>query len=91
MVYIVHAMKKYGVGFVRERLAEALDHADRGVPVFIERRGVRYRLSVEQPRKAAPKARSSYIEVLDPAIARGEWAWDWSPGGLDLKSPRRRK
>ena len=84
-------MKKYGVGFVRERLAEALDYADRGIPVFIERRGVRYRLSVEQPQKAAPRARRSYIQVLDRAITRGEWAWDWSPGGLDLKTRRPRK
>lgn len=81
-------MKKYGVGFVRERLAEALDYADKGVPVFIERRGVRYRLSVEPSRKAAPRPRKPYIEVLDPAIERGEWTWEWSPGTLDLRPGR---
>ena len=84
-------MKKYGVGLVRERLAEALDYADKGVPVFIERRGVRYRVSVEA---AAPPPRTRqkpYIEVLDSAIERGEWTWDWSPGTLELKTRRPRR
>lgn len=83
-------MKKYGVGFVRERLAEALDYADKGVPVFIERRGVRYRLSVEPTAKSARKPRKPYIEVLDPAIEKGEWTWDWSPGTLAVKTRRSR-
>ncbi|HWK11541.1 MAG TPA: hypothetical protein VNR64_15870 [Vicinamibacterales bacterium] len=82
-------MKKYGVGVVRERLAEALDYADRGVPVIIERRGVRYWLSVERPKKASVKTRKPYLEIVDPAIERGEWTWEWSPGELEL-GPRRR-
>ena len=91
LVYIVHAMKEYGVASVRERLAEALDYADQGVPVFIERRGVRYRLSVDEATKPASKARKSYLEVLDPVIETGEWAWNWSPGSFTLKAHRGRK
>lgn len=90
-MYNVQVMKKYGVGFVRERLAEALDYADQGIPVIIERRGVQYRLSVDRPTPPLARTRKPYIEVLDPAIAQGEWAWEWAPGRLALKRPRRRK
>jgi hypothetical protein len=89
MVYNVR-MKKYGVGLVRERLAEALDYADNGVPLFIERRGVRYRLSVEPSKRPARRDRKPYIEVLDSAIERGEWSWDWAPGTLKLGTRRAR-
>ncbi len=89
-VYNVQGMKKYSVGFVRERLAEALDYADQGVPVVIERRGVRYRLSVEPPKRSKRPARKPYLEILDPAIAAGEWSWAWSPGALDLNTRRTR-
>lgn len=76
------------MSLVRERLAEALDEAERGVPVLIERKGVRYRLSVERPkpRKAAP--RQSRIEVVDPAVAEGRWSWDWSRSGLRFRRRR---
>ena len=73
---------------VRERLSQALDEAQQGQPVFIERRGVRYRLSVEWPAKPA-RARKPNIEVLDPAIESGQWTWDWRPGALRLRAKRR--
>ena len=72
---------------VRERFAEALDEADRGVPVFIERRGVTYELTVRKaprrPRKATPQ-----IEILDEAIAGGNWTWEWKKGDLRLQKRR---
>ena len=81
-------MKRYTVSLVRERLSEALDEAERGVPVIIERKGVRYRLAVDKP--AAPrKARQPHIEILDPAVADGDWTWEWKAAGLGLKSRRR--
>ena len=79
------------MGVVRERLAEALDYADRGVPVVIERRGVRYRLSVDRPRTQRKTRQKPYIEIVDPAIEGGEWTWDWAPGTLRFKSGRARK
>jgi antitoxin (DNA-binding transcriptional repressor) of toxin-antitoxin stability system len=82
-------MKRYTVAVVRERLAEALDEAERGVPVIIERKGVRYRLAVEKP-VSPRKARRSHIEILDPAVANGHWSWDWTPRGLTFRSKRRR-
>lgn len=84
-------MKKYGVGVARERLAEALDYAEQGVPVVIERRGVRYRLTVERRAKTTRARTKPYLEILDPAVERGEWTWDWTPGRLAFKAQRRRK
>jgi len=40
-------MKRYTVALVRERLAEALDEAERGEPLFIERKGIRVKLSLD--------------------------------------------
>ena len=91
LLYNVH-VKRYTVGMVRERLAEALDEAQAGHPVFIERRGVLYRLSVAPARKAARPGRKRAIEVLDPSIEKGAWTWEWSPRvrGLKLGTRRRR-
>ena len=47
----MYIMKMYTVATLRKRLADALDESERGVPVLIERRGVRYRLSVETARR----------------------------------------
>ena len=80
-------MKKYTVSMVRERFAQALDEAQRGEAVFIERGDVLYRLSVEQPRKA--RARKPSIQVLDPAVARGQWTWTWTDGRLAFAGRRR--
>lgn len=77
-------MKQYTASVVRERLSEALDEAERGEPVFIERKGVRYRLSVERParrkRPAAPR-----IEVLDPEALENGWTWDLTTTGLRFR------
>ena len=81
-------MKRYTVSGVRERLSEALDEAEKGVPVIIERKGVRYRLAVEKP--ASPrKARQPHIDILDPAVANGQWTWDWTSSGLRFRGKRR--
>lgn len=80
-------MKKYSVSMVRERLSEALDAADRGTPVLIERRGVTYELTV---RKTAGRSRKAarQIDILDPAIAAGNWTWEWKKGDLQLRTRR---
>jgi hypothetical protein len=70
-------MKKYSVSLVRRRLAEALDEADRGRPVIIERNGVNCRLSVERRRRPAPKASPS-IEILDSAVADAPSSPRWT-------------
>jgi len=78
-------MKRYTVAQLRERLASALDEAERGVPVVVERRSVRYVLRVESSRPRV-RRRASVIETLDPAIADGQWTWEWKPGGMKLKA-----
>ncbi len=80
-------MKRYTVGAVRQRLAEALDEALQGVPVIIERKGVRYRLSVDRGKPVA-KAKRARIEILDPAVADGRWSWEWTPEGLGFRGRR---
>ncbi len=82
------SMKRYTVAQVRERLASALDEAEKGEPVVIERRGVRYMLSVEAP-QADTARRPSIIETIDPAVAEGTWTWAWGPNGLKFQPKRR--
>ena len=73
-------MKHYSASLVRERLSEALDYADRGEPVFIERKGVRYRLSLDSAARKRTR-QPSRIQVVDPAVAGGQWGWDWTATG----------
>lgn len=80
-------MRKYSVSMVRERLAEALDDADRGEPVFIERRGVTYEVTVRKAPTRKKKA-TPQIEVLDRAMVEGNWTWKWEKGDLRLRTRR---
>jgi antitoxin (DNA-binding transcriptional repressor) of toxin-antitoxin stability system len=83
-------MKCYTMAQLRERLADVLNEADRGVPVVIERRGVRYVLRAE-PAPARRHTRPSVIEILDPAVAEGQWQWTWGREGLRFRSGRRHR
>jgi len=85
----MYIMRMYTVAALRRRLAEALDETERGIPVVIERRGVRYRLSVEKA-KPRRKARRPIIEIVDPAVADGQWNWEWTTAGLRFHGRRRR-
>ena len=77
------------MALVRERLADALNEVDRGVPVVIERRGIRYRLTREtQP--IAKTTRKPVIEQADAEVLAGDWSWDWSDGGLHFAPKARR-
>jgi hypothetical protein len=82
--------KRYTVVQARERLASALDEAERGVPVIIERRGVRYELSLASAPKPRRGRRAVRIEVLDPAIDAGEWSWSWTSRSLTFRAARGR-
>lgn len=82
--------KRYTVAHVRERLSEALDEAEKGVPVFIERRGVQYQLSLADSGRKRSKRRTSKIEVLDRAVADGQWTWTSSASGARFR-PRRKR
>jgi antitoxin (DNA-binding transcriptional repressor) of toxin-antitoxin stability system len=84
-------MKRYTVSQVRERFAEALDRADRGEPVVIERKGVRYSLKREVLPVRPARRRKSRIVILDPAVEAGQWTWDWEPGKMEFRDTRPRK
>jgi hypothetical protein len=81
-------MKRYTVAMVRERLADALDEAERGVPVCIERRGVRYRLEVERT-KPRRKTQRALLTVLDKSLEDGQWTWDLTTRGLRFRGRTR--
>ena len=83
-------VKRYASSQVREQFAEMLDAAERGEEVMIERRGVRFSLRAE-PGKGRHTRRPSIIEYMDPAVARGEWMWELTPGGLAFRSRRSRR
>ena len=87
-MYNVH-MKKFTVAMVRERLSDALDSALGGEPVFIERKGVTYRLSVESVKKPR-SARKPRLDVLDPGLLDGQWTWDWKDGEVRFQARKRR-
>jgi hypothetical protein len=86
----MYCMKRYSVALVRERLAEALNEVDRGIPVVIERRGVRYRVTRE-PEQKRQSSRKPVIEHADRQIVSGEWSWEWAPGGIQLAGTKPRK
>jgi antitoxin (DNA-binding transcriptional repressor) of toxin-antitoxin stability system len=86
----MYIVKRYTVSVARERFSEVLDEAQRGVPVIIERKGVKYRVSLEAPKTRRRAARRISIEILDAAVAEGRWTWDWTTTGLKFRSRRAR-
>ena len=74
----------------RSRIAHLLDEAERGETVVIERRGLRFEVSVRGRSKIAPP-RESAFEYVDPAILDGAgWTWDWQPGRIQFRKRRPR-
>lgn len=83
--------KRYTVAQVRERLSAALDEAEQGGPVIIERRGVRYQLMLLEPASKPRRGKGrSRVEILDPSIDAGEWSWNWSGRALTFRARRKR-
>jgi hypothetical protein len=67
-----------------------LNEVEQGTPVVIERRGVQYVLRVEPSRRSRKRKRRSAIEVLDPAVATGQWRWSLTSNGLRWRGSTRR-
>jgi hypothetical protein len=85
----MYTMKRYTVSQARERLADVLDEAERGVAVVIERRDVQYVIEA-RPVARRQQPRRSLIDTLDPAVAAGQWQWDWAESGIRFSKRRRR-
>ena len=62
------------VAEARARFGEILDAAEKGLPVVIERRGVRFRVVAEADRPAAAP-RGAAFHFVDPAVTSGQWTW----------------
>jgi prevent-host-death family protein len=76
------AMRRYTVSEARMRLAEVLDHAERGNDVVIERRGARFKVVAARAERRRKPALS--IKILDPAVEAGQWTWKWGRQGFSF-------
>jgi hypothetical protein len=84
-------MKRYTVGQMRARLAEALDTAEGGEAVIVERRGVRFDLRVASPSPRRARPARSLITREDPAVEAGEWSWAPDANGLRFEGRERKR
>lgn len=72
----------------RARFGEILDEAEKGMPVLIERRGVRFRLVAE---KGPPSNASKPVfDFVDAGVMTGQWTWKAGAKGLAF-APRRKR
>lgn len=88
-VYNVHAMKYMKVAEARARFGEILDEAEKGAPVVIERRGVRFRV-VAEPGRPSGASKAALFEFVDSAVMTGQWTWKAGARGLAF-APRRKR
>jgi antitoxin (DNA-binding transcriptional repressor) of toxin-antitoxin stability system len=82
-------MKRYTVAEARARFSDLLDAAEKGEPAVIERRGVRFVIRPEDGLRRT--GRRNMIDYLDPAVAEGQWTWEFGAEGLVFKGGSSRK
>ena len=82
-------MKQYTAATAKERFSLLLDAAERGEPVIIERRGVRFRVQTDRQLSRMKTPRTPIIEIVDPAVAKGDWRWQWTPDGVRFDATKR--
>ena len=85
-MYNVHIMKFLKVAEARARFGEILDQAEAGAPVLIERRGVRFRVVVEDAPKGASPAGFAFV---DDAVMDGQWSWEPGKSGVTFKARKK--
>lgn len=81
-------MKHLKVAEARARFGEILDEAEKGAPVVIERRGVRFRLVAERQRPSAA-SKTALFDFVDAAVMAGQWSWKAGAKGVTF-APRRK-
>jgi antitoxin (DNA-binding transcriptional repressor) of toxin-antitoxin stability system len=84
-------MKGFKVAEARARFGDLLDQAEQGVPIVIERRGVRFTLAAERAEGRKPVAQARFFDAVDPAILSGEWTWTAERSGLRFRPRRARR
>jgi antitoxin (DNA-binding transcriptional repressor) of toxin-antitoxin stability system len=79
-------MRRYSTSEARRRIADVLDGAEHGEVVVIERKGVRFRVTVDRvgPARIPAAAKRPLLEIRDPAVDRGDWTWRPAPDGRGL-------
>jgi antitoxin (DNA-binding transcriptional repressor) of toxin-antitoxin stability system len=90
-VYNVHTMKDLKVAEARARFGELLDEAEKGRPVSIERRGVRFRLIAESAGVSKRSKTAPLFEFVDASVADGQWSWKPGRKGLAFAARRKRR
>ena len=90
MLYNVHNMKHLKVAEARARFGEILDDAEKGKPVVIERRGVRFRV-VAEPEVRVTVRKGKVFSAIDPVVMAGQWSWTAGPTGLRFAARRKRR
>ena len=85
-MYNVHTMKFLKVAEARARFGEVLDQAEAGAPVLIERRGVRFRVVVDEAPKAGSRTGFAFV---DDAVMGGQWSWEPSKDGVNFKARKK--
>jgi len=84
----MYVMKHLKVAEARARFGEMLDQAEKGTPVVIERRGVRFKLTAE-PAGAVSKSKPALFDYIDAGVLSGQWTWASRAKGLAF-APRRK-
>ena len=88
-MYIMSGAMK--VAEARARFGEMLDTAEKGLPVVIERRGVRFRLIAEPHRRTRGNGAVPF-DFVDPAVINGQWTWSQhARAGVKFSPPRKRR
>lgn len=90
-VYNVHTMKDLRVAEARARFGELLDEAEKGRPVSIERRGIRFRLIAESAGASQRSKTTPLFEFVDASVADGQWSWKPGRKGLTFSARRKRR
>ena len=82
-------MKHFKVAEARARFGDVLDEAERGVPVYIERRGVRFKVIAEIGAAQRTPPPAEVFSFIDADVMSGNWTWTAGARGLKF-SPRRK-
>jgi prevent-host-death family protein len=83
-------MSNMKVAEARARFGEILDAAEKGLPVVIERRGVKFRVVAEAPRTAKTPD-DAVFDFVDAAVSGGQWTWRADAAKGMQFAPRRKR
>ncbi len=89
-VYDVH-MNRYTASEARREFFRLLDSVERGEEVVLERKGIRFRLVLDQ-RNTGSQGPARILEVDDQDILSGEWTWTaGADGQLQFRARKPKK